>query len=101
MLVTEGWATRAHLARSFLDRWLGIRRVAGSKPVLIPTRSVHGFGLEAPLLVAVIDAGMRVGQVRALRPGGVLTFPTARYVLEMPMGSEPPPPGSVLELVRG
>lgn len=100
-LVTEGWATPAHLARSFLDRWRGVKRVVGPFPLLLPTRSVHGVGLDAPILVVPIDAGLKVGDIRILQPGRFLTFPGARYVLEMPLASKPPPLGSTLELRHG
>lgn len=101
MLATEGWSTPAHLARSFLDRWRGIKRVAGPFPLLLRTRSVHGLGLDAPIIVAPIDAGLKVGKIRILQPGRFITFPRARYVLEMPLGSKPPPLGSTLEMRHG
>jgi hypothetical protein len=68
---------------------------------LLKTRSVHGFGLDAPLQIAAIDSHMEVYSLRRLRPGRVLFFPGARFVLELPLGADPPRLGSRLEIRIG
>ncbi|MBW3667322.1 MAG: hypothetical protein KY394_06985 [Actinobacteria bacterium] len=101
-LVTEGWAAgRVFAARSFLDRWRGVKRLPDGSRLLLAARWVHGFGLRDPLVVAAIDAEMKVAEVRILRRGRLLSFPQARFLLEMPTGATPPPVGSVLEMRRG
>lgn len=101
-LVTEGWTSQpVFAARSFLEKWRGVKALPGGSWLLMPAKSVHGFGLKETLLVAAIDGDMRVSDVRVLDPGRVLFFPRARLVLELPIDETAPPVGSVLELHRG
>jgi len=101
-LVTEGWASdHVFEARSFLQRWRGLKGLPDGSRLLLAARSVHGFGLRGPHLVAAIGGDMKVSEVRVLEPGRVLSFPRARFILEMPMDGTPPPVGSMLELHRG
>lgn len=95
-LVADGWAARGiRRARSFRERWRGIKPMPGSG-LLLETRSVHGFGLTAPVRAVAITPGMRVLAVRWLLPGRILFFPTARFVLELPAWQSPPIVGSTL-----
>lgn len=95
-LVTDGWAARGIChARSFRERWRGIEQVPGSG-LLLETRSVHGFGMRAPVRAVAITPGMRVSAVRWLLPWRILFFPTARFILELPAWQSPPPIGSTL-----
>ena len=101
-LVTEGWASyRVFAARSFLEKWRGVKGLPDGSRLLLATRSVHGFGLKSPLLVAAIGGDMKVSDVQVLEPGRVLFYPRARFILEMPIDGTLPPVGSVLELRRG
>lgn len=46
-------------------------------------RSVHTFGMRAPITVASLDAGYRVVAVRSMRPGRLLLpRPGVRHILE-------------------
>lgn len=101
-LVTEGWASDGvFAASSFLERWRGVKGLPDGSRLLLTARSVHGFGLKSPLLVAAIGGDMRVSDVEILRPGRVLSYPRARFILEMPLEGTPPPVGSVLEIHPG
>lgn len=64
--------------------------------LLLETRSVHGFGMRAPVRAVAITPGMRVSAVQWLLPGRVLIFPTARFVLELPAWVTPPRVGATL-----
>lgn len=101
-LVTEGWASgRVFAAGSFLEKWRGVKGLPEGSRLILAARSVHGFGLKGPLLVAAMDDDMRVTDVQVLEPGRVLTFPRARFILEMPIEGDPPPVGAMLELRGG
>ncbi|MGH8945293.1 MAG: hypothetical protein ACRDVL_04015 [Acidimicrobiia bacterium] len=100
-VVADGWAAHeVGRALTFWDRWRGLK---GHRhpALLIRTRSVHGFGLRSPLLAVGISARMEVTSVRRLRPGHVVHFPGAKFVLELPPGSEAPRVGSTVEIRDG
>jgi hypothetical protein len=54
--------------------------------VLLRTRSVHGFGLAAPLGLVVVGPDGLVLDVRILRPGRVVWLESASLVAELPWG---------------
>jgi len=97
-LRTDGWSSGPVVrARSFRDRLLGLKR-ADVDAVLIRTRSVHGLGLTEPFLAVGLTHDLGVRMVRRVYPGRVARFPGCVYVLELSCGSEPPEPGSTLEI---
>jgi uncharacterized membrane protein (UPF0127 family) len=52
-------------------------------------RSVHTFGMPAPIAVAELDAGLRVLRIRVVPPGRlVLPNPRTRHILECGEGAE-------------
>ncbi|HEX3300007.1 MAG TPA: DUF192 domain-containing protein [Actinomycetota bacterium] len=69
------------------ERMRGLRGRAWLPPdhglLLLRCRSVHTFGMRAPIAVAFLDADWRVLSVRRVRPGRVvLPRWRARHVLE-------------------
>lgn len=68
----------------------------GSGMLFLGARSVHTVGMGFEILVAFLDADLRVLEVVRARPGRVL-LPRrrARHVLELPVGT-PIHPGEVL-----
>jgi hypothetical protein len=101
-LVAEGWTVHdVGRARTFRDRWAGLKRTGRHRALLIPTRSVHGFGLRSPVLAVGISTSMTVTSVRLLGRGRILYFPGARFVVELPHDAEAPRVGSVVEIRHG
>ncbi|MEX0864529.1 MAG: hypothetical protein WD269_06600 [Acidimicrobiia bacterium] len=95
------WSHRVRVATRFLDRLTGLSRAAIGDSLLIRARSVHGFGMRHPLLVVGIDSDMTVIGLKTLRPRRVVGFREAIYLLELPIGSNPPSAGSPIEIVHG
>lgn len=83
------------VAGGFGQRWRGLmaRRPA---PLLIPTRSVHGFWLRRPLRAVGLDGERTVIASRILRPRRIVFLAGARWVLELPTEIPPPEVGDVL-----
>ena len=67
--------------------------------LLLRASSVHGIGMAHPLLVVGL-VGRRVGSVRILPPGGVVTDRSATAVVELPAWRDGPPVGAVLAIRR-
>lgn len=68
--------------------------------LLITTRSVHGFGMDRPILAVGIDSGMSLIGSKLLRPNRMVVFPRARYVLEVPPGEYIPPVGTKVRIEK-
>ena len=66
--------------------------------MLLETWTVHGFGMRRSLVVVGIDRNRRVIGSRTLHPNRVIGFRGARYVLEMPVGTIPPPVGVAVRI---
>lgn len=101
-LAADGWTADCVLrARTFRERWRGVKSIPEDAVLLMKTRSVHGIGLRASLRVVAVSSGMQVYAVRWLHPGRVLFFPKARFILELPPEADTPPIGSRLEIGCG
>lgn len=82
------------LAEGFWERLVGMRALHPGQALLLAARSVHGIGLSAPLTVVGLDGGGTVVGVRVLRPGRVVSFRRARWMLELPAGEPAPAIGT-------
>jgi uncharacterized membrane protein (UPF0127 family) len=99
---TGGWFSPAVLvAGTFLERLKGLRHRSEGYGMLIEGQSVHGFGMREPLLAIGLDRGRRVVGFRVLHPHRVVWIRGAREIVELPIGSLPPPQGVVLTWERG
>jgi hypothetical protein len=78
------------MARTFLDRLLGMSRADVGTPVLLPGPSIHTFGQRRPLSIIGLNAAMRVVAVRTVAPNRVVMIPGARMILELPAGADIP-----------
>ncbi|HEX6146957.1 MAG TPA: hypothetical protein VF083_09295 [Acidimicrobiia bacterium] len=88
------------LARTFLDRLLGLRRAPPGSALVMRARSVHGFGMRQAIPVIGLDADMRVVSTRTLRPNRVIVVPPARLLVELPPGRPMPRIGDRVEVTR-
>jgi hypothetical protein len=88
------------LAAGFLDRWRGLRPRPRTCGLLLRARSVHGIGMREDLWAVGISSAGVVLTVKRLRAGSIAILPGATWVLELPLGRRPPPPGSALSWDR-
>jgi hypothetical protein len=79
-------------------RLRGIKAVPRDWGLLLRTHSVHTFGIRRPLLVAVVGDDGRLLARRTLMPRRVMAVTEARWIVELPAGSDVPRPGTLLEL---
>ena len=68
--------------------------------LLAPARSVHTFGMRAPIDVVFLDAELRVVRATTLRPRRIAAARRAVAVLELPAGTADVRPGDRYELRR-
>lgn len=95
----SGWKTgRVRYARRFFERWRGLKDPEASDGVLMRTRSVHGFGMDAPFVAVALSGDMDVVDMTLIQPGQVVWFSGARFVLELPEDSMPPASGARLTM---
>lgn len=84
-----GW--RVLVPETRRERMRGLRGHPPPAPreamLLRKCRSVHTFGMRAPISVAFLDRKMTVIEVRRCRPGRFVTRLSARHVLETGLGS--------------
>ncbi len=99
-LICGNWSVQARVARSFLDRWRGLRPDGSAGPMIIPGASVHGRGMKIELWVMALDRGLVVLSVDRLRPGGLVRTGGAGYMLEL-LEYPAPGVGDRLSIVSG
>lgn len=80
------------LASTLWQRLRGLIARAPLKPneglLLVPCRSVHTFGMRTPLDIVFLDRNRRIVKcVSALQPFRVASAPSARYTLELSVGT--------------
>lgn len=95
-LVAGDWSSGPlQSAFGMVARWRGLmgRR---PQPILIPTRSVHGFWLGDPVWVVALDGSLVVIGVGVLARRRIVVFARASWILELPIGRRPPPVGARL-----
>lgn len=85
-------------ARTFWQRWRGLKGLPAEASVLIRTRSVHGFGVRTPFRAIGLTSLLQVSATQVVKPGRIARFPGCRYILELPMEVDAPEPGVTLEL---
>lgn len=98
---STGWCSGPLLpAGSRRLRRQGLRPAAGPFGLVMAGRSVHTFGMAAPLGVVFVSRGGRVLVARTVLPGRIATCLRARLVLEVPPHVGLPAPGAVLVVER-
>ncbi|HKZ24678.1 MAG TPA: hypothetical protein VJ398_02700 [Acidimicrobiia bacterium] len=98
-LVTDDWSSEASRASTFIERFRGLRGEPDDAHLLLETSSVHTLGMARSIAIVMIDRDLRVIRTQALMPNRVVYERTARFVLELPKGSELPAVGSRVEIV--
>src|SRR5690606_39775734 len=66
---------------------------AEPRPLLVRATSVHGFWLQAPLVVVALDASGRVIAAVRLERRRVVTVPGSEWMLDLPPSHPRPAPG--------
>jgi hypothetical protein len=77
---------------------MGLRPVPGPTGALLRTRSIHTFGMHAPIGVVALDKTGFVIRAAVVPPRRVLFAPTARWLLET-ASSHLPTKGDRVQLV--
>ena len=85
-------------AKTFWQVTGGVFLVPRGWGVLLPTWSVHGWGMTKSLWAVGLDKNLTVMQVRRLRPFGMVNIKKAFYILELRFDREPPRTGWRLRL---
>ncbi len=83
-------------ANGILERWKGLRGSQAGAALAIPGFSVHGFGMDRPLLVVALTRDFEVMTSVVMLPNRVVSVRGARWMVELPAGVEPPLPGTRL-----
>lgn len=86
------------LADSTWTRLRGLKAVPCGWGLLLRTRSVHSFGFRRRVLVVVIGDGGRLLGLRTMLPRRLVAVDRARWMAELPIGSDLPRPGTMLQL---
>ena len=97
-LTASEWGTSGYLAQTFTERLLGVRRLPAGSVVVLPTTSVHSFGLRRSLDLIGVDDRMRVVATMPLPPNRVRVIPSARLIVEVPAGGPLPEIGEQIEI---
>jgi hypothetical protein len=69
------------------ERMRGLRGREPATMLFERARSVHTFGMAAPVVVAILDRGFRVLRVKTVPPGRIVWSPRGRHILEAPVGT--------------
>lgn len=87
------------VARSFWDRWRGLKRQRDDAALLIETSAINSRGMDRAFLAVGLDDGYSVTEVRVVEAGEFAWFAGTKFVLELPVESQPPSVGETLELI--
>ena len=98
-MTAADWSSEADQATTFIERFRGVRGGPPRASLLLETRSIHTIGLGRSIGVVVIDRGFRVVEVKTLARNRILYRLAARFMLELPAGSDPPPLHSRMEII--
>lgn len=95
----DGWSLQpVFRARSFFERWRGLRGLGEGASMIIETSSVHAVGMRESFRAIGLSEDLVVAEIRLVRPWQAVRFPGCRYVMEMPIEEEAPRVGSRVEV---
>lgn len=83
---------------TFVERLWGVRMPVTAGSLLIHRTAVHTLGLSEPMELVAVDESDRIVEVRTLAPNRFAWFRGAKYVVELPGGSDVPAVGSFVEV---
>jgi hypothetical protein len=88
------------LTESFLERFRGVKMSAAARGVLIRRSAVHTIGMSRAIETFAVDRQGRVVEARTLAPNQFAWFRGARYLVELPAGSDVPKVGTMVEVAH-
>lgn len=95
----EGWSHQpVARAEGFADRLWGLHKLEPGSTLLLETSSIHSIGLGRAFRAVALSDEYVVMDVRTVSPWRAMFFRDCRYVMELPLDVEPPPPGTRLEV---
>ena len=86
------------LTESFVERLRGVSMSTAARGVVIRRSAVHTMGMSRAIETFAVDRKGRVVEARTLAPNRFAWFRGARYLVELPAGSDLPEVGSVVEV---
>lgn len=86
---------------TFVERLRGVRIPVAGRGLVIQRIAVHTLGLSDALELVAVDKSDRIVEVRTLAPNRFAWFRGAKYVIELPGGSDLPAVGSLVEMSYG
>lgn len=84
------------VARGFWERWRGLRHTPEGSALVLKGASVHGFGMDRPIILVALDRDLTVIGARRLGPNRLVWVRGARWIVELPEGTTPPRVGTRL-----
>ncbi|MGF1617986.1 MAG: hypothetical protein ACFCU2_09320 [Acidimicrobiia bacterium] len=100
-LRTGSWSAEGLvLTESFLERFRGVNLSAAARGVVIRCSAVHTMGMSGAIETVAVDRQGRVVEARTLAPNRFAWFRGARYLVELPGGTDVPEVGSVVEVTH-
>jgi uncharacterized membrane protein (UPF0127 family) len=93
-LTTENWVSEASRPSTFIERFRGLRGQPDDARLLFNARSVHTIGMSRSIEIVAIGNDRRVLRVQTLPPNRLVRVPGARFILELPRGTELPVTGA-------
>ncbi len=100
-LVADGWQSPPlRLARTRLERIRGLAPYPGPFGILMPVRSIHGFGLRSEVEFVALDAIGVVTRTGTLHPRRIALCRGAHWIAELPSGTALPFRGNAVSVDR-
>jgi uncharacterized membrane protein (UPF0127 family) len=97
-LATGDWVSEAFRPSTFIERFRGLRGQPDDARLLFEATSVHTIGMTRSIEVVAIGGDQRVLRVQTLPPNHLVRVPGARFILELPGGTELPVTGDDVEI---
>jgi uncharacterized membrane protein (UPF0127 family) len=88
LLSTGGRSLEVLVPVGHRERTRGLRGREPTPMLFTHARSIHTFGMRAPIVVAFLDRDLRVIGVTTVPPRRLTWSPHARHVLEAPRGTD-------------
>jgi uncharacterized membrane protein (UPF0127 family) len=98
-VAADSWVSEASRPSTFLERLRGMRGQPDDASLLFETSSVHTIGMVRSIAVVMIGRDQRVVRTQTVPPNRVVRERGARYILELPAGTELPANGAEVEIL--
>ncbi len=87
------------VARSFMERWQGLRTHPAGRAMVLRTRSVTTMGMQRPIVWMALDRSKTIIGAGVARPGRIVFIRGAEHIVEFAVGRDLPPVGTSVSIV--